>query len=80
MAANQGGVEFDCAPDGSFRPLQCQTGVENLLRCICVDPRDGKLIVGTSVTVTRRDDAPNCDRLGKHSGSHFISSCMNDLP
>ena len=80
MAANQGGVEFDCAPDGSFRPLQCQTGVENLLRCICVNPRDGKLIVGTSVTVTSRDEAPNCDRLGKYSGSCFISSCMNDLP
>ena len=79
MIANQGGVEFDCTPDGSFRPLQCQPTVENLLSCSCVDPGDGTLILGTSVTVASRDDAPSCDRLGKHPCSRVILTRKNVL-
>ena len=65
VIASQGGVEFDCAPDGNFEPLQCQPVVGDLLRCVCVNPSDGALIENTEVIVASRDDAPDCDRLGE---------------
>lgn len=65
VIANQGGtVEYECAPDGSFKPLQCESAAEDLLRCFCVNPSDGTPIANTEVTVASRDDAPDCDHLG----------------
>ena len=63
--ANQGGQEFECAPDGTFEPLQCQPAIEGLLLCVCVNPNNGSVIVGTEATVDSRDNAPDCDLLGE---------------
>ena len=65
MTANEGSSEFECAPDGSFEPLQCQSIAGNLLQCVCVDPNSGRVITGTETTVADRDDAPDCDRLSE---------------
>lgn len=67
VVANQGGADYDCAPDGSFEPLQCDLGAENLLSCVCVNPGDGTRIDNTEVTVSSRDDAPDCDQLGENN-------------
>ena len=65
MIANQGGSEFDCAADGSFEPLQCQSGAAGLLECVCVNPSAGNAIENTAVTVADMDDALECDYLGE---------------
>ena len=67
VIANQGGTDYDCAPDGSFEPLQCKPGPENLLRCFCVNPGDGTEVNNTEVIVSSRDDAPECDQLGVYN-------------
>ena len=65
MIARQEGVNFDCAQDGSFEPLQCQPEGEDL-RCVCVQPKDGTPIGGTQVIVDDVEDAPNnCAKLGE---------------
>ena len=62
--ANQNGQDFDCAPDGTFEPLQCQS-FNGVLNCVCVNPSNGAAIAGSEVTVSSRDDAPDCENLGK---------------
>ena len=54
-------MEYDCAPDGSFEPLQCSPEGQ----CSCVDPSSGALVPDTETTVVTRDDAPDCARLCK---------------
>ena len=65
MIANQAGSDFDCASDGSFEPLQCQSRVAGLFECVCVEPSTGNTIDDTAVTVADMDDAPECDYLGE---------------
>ena len=58
-------MEYDCAPDGSFEPLQCHPEGQNLL-CFCTDPSNGTPVPDTETIVTTRDDAPlNCANLCK---------------
>ena len=56
-------MQYECAPDGSFEPLQCRSDVEGLLRCFCVNPNSGETIADTETVVTTRSDAPDCARL-----------------
>ena len=72
IIAQQEGVDYDCAPDGSFEPLQCQPDVEGLMRCVCVQPGDGTPIPGTDVLVENIEDAPDCDQLGKINFCHVF--------
>lgn len=58
-------MDFSCAPDGSFEPLQCQPNGDDDLRCVCVNPNDGTPIQGTDMQVDDRDEAPDCDKLGE---------------
>ena len=62
------GVDYDCAPDGSFEPLQCQSEGD-ILRCVCVEPSTGSPIVNTQITVDDIEDAPNCEQFGEYSDS-----------
>lgn len=67
VIANQDDSKYDCAPDGTFEPLQCQSAPEGLISCVCVDPSTGEVIAGSEVTEDSRDDVPNCDRLGNYT-------------
>ena len=58
-------MDYNCAPDGSFEPLQCQPDIESTLRCVCVNPSNGDPISGTDMTVNSIDEAPDCDKLGE---------------
>ena len=62
--ANQGGQDFECAPDGTFEPLQCQSTPDGLISCVCVNPSSGEIVQDSDMFVADRDDAPDCDRLG----------------
>lgn len=64
MKARREGMNFDCAPDGSFEPLQCQLEGESL-HCVCVQPSNGTPIEGTRVIVDDTKDAPNCGQFGE---------------
>lgn len=73
VIARQDGLDYDCAPDGSFEPLQCQTEGDNL-RCVCVQPSNGSPIMNTLVIIDDIEDAPNCEQFGEYNDK--IMNCQ----
>ena len=54
-----------CDDDGNFRATQCRSMVgSRMLRCFCVHP-NGTMLNSRPVTVSNREDAPDCETRGE---------------